>query len=190
MPVIEATRVAYATDDPTILAAYREAKARRYEFSRRLLRNASAIGHNLGPLSQKKPNGGEEIIGLKPDVSGIAPAGWRLTPDGKKLNPIITKAGDVARRWLSMHQPTDDMDPLTVLKDHGLLAQSRVTSGGAYAVYRPVLFDHDDRLWVCYSGTPENDLGEPAEPTWPPVPLADCLVALARAEAAVTAHLN
>jgi hypothetical protein len=190
VPVTEATRLAYSTDDPAILAAYRQAKAARHEFSQRLLRNAAAIGHNLGPLSHKKPGGGEEIIGLMPDLSGITPAGWRLTNQGKRLAPRIDRTGDVARRWLSMHQPDDSMDALAVLKDHGLVAHSRVTSGDAYAFYRPVLFEYNNRLWVCYQGAPENDDNKPADPNWPPVPLEECLAALAKAEAAHTAHLN
>jgi hypothetical protein len=190
VPVTEATRLAYSTDDPAVLAAYRQAKAARHEFSQRLLRNAAAIGHNLGPLSYKKPNGGEEIVGLRPDDSGIAPEGWHLTNQGKRLAPRIDRRGDVARRWLSLHQPDDSTDALAVLKDHGLVAQSRVTSGGSYACYRPALFEYDGRLWVCYRGNPENDDEQPTQPTWPPVPLEECLAALARAEAAPTAHLN
>lgn len=184
-------KIAYATDDPAVLDAYRAARAARHEFSRRLLADAAALGHNRGPRSRKGPHGGEEIVGLEPDGSGIAPPGWHLVEQGRRLAPRIGYLGNKARAWLVQHQLPDGADALQVLLEHGLVAQSRVEYGGKFTVYRPALFEWDGRLWACYLGRPEaDDGGEPAGLTWPQVPLDDCLAALARAEAATTAHAN
>jgi hypothetical protein len=182
---------AYATDDPAILAAYRTAKAARHEFTKKLIPAVAAIGNNLGPLvAARKTCGGEEIVGLRPDKSGKIPAGWRLTDRGARLAPAITRAGDQARRWLAEHQPPAGTDPLAVLGQHGLPGLSRVGNVYAYKDYEPVVFEWDDKLWACYKGQPITEDGEPAEVTWPVVPVADCLVAMARAEGAATAHAN
>jgi hypothetical protein len=185
------TRYAYATDDPDILDAYRASRVARHQFSKKLLPAAAKLGHNAGPLVAKKGSSGrEEIIGLKPDGTGKAPAGWHLVNRGKRLAPAVGRAGDQARRWLVEHQPPAGTDPLAVMLEHGLVELSRVEVGGSFTDFRPALFEWDGKLWACYKGQPITDNGTPAEVTWPAVPTEDCLVALARAEAATTAHLN
>lgn len=192
MPKTDHSKQAYATDDPAALAAYRTAKTGRDEFNRRLHADAAALGHNLGPMWRRQIKGvGMEIVGLRPDASRRAPAGWHLVERGRRLAP----AGSPARRWLVEHQPTADIDPLAVLLERGLVARSRDEHGGSFTIFRPVLFEWDGRLWACYKGAPladdDNDLAEPAGTpaglTWPRVALEDCLVALARAEAVAAA---
>jgi hypothetical protein len=181
MPRVQ--RYAYATDNPAALDAYRRARADRHEFGTRLLADAAELGHNVGPMSRKTVDGGEEIVGLKPDSPAVAPPGWRFVERGKRLAPRAGEPGNKARRWLAERQPPAGTNPLQVLSGHGLTGISRAEIDGKFADFRPVLFEWDGRLWACY-------LGEPDGVTWPQVPLADCLIALARAENAPSSTAN
>jgi hypothetical protein len=181
MPLTQ--RYVYATDNPAALDAYRRARADRHEFGTRLLADAAELGHNVGPLSRKTVDGGEEIVGLKPDGSAVAPLGWHFVERGKRLAPRTGHLGNKARRWLADHQPPAGTNPLQVLSVHGLPGVSRIETGGQFADFRPVLFEWDGRLWACYRG-------EPDWVTWPQAPLADCLIALARAGNAPYAIAN
>src|SRR6201990_3486631 len=82
VPITESPQVANATGDPAAIAAYRECKAKRSTFSQMLYEDATAIGHNLGPLSRRNFEFREEVVGLRPDGSGIIPQGWRICPQG------------------------------------------------------------------------------------------------------------
>lgn len=177
------SKFAYSTTDPEALAAYRAALVVRREFGARLRRAAAALGDNLGPLVSVKEFGGpEEITGLEPAATGKKPAGWRLVPSRKRLEPAIGKAGDQARRWLVEHQPPADADPRYVLKAHGLAYYSRVPSArGTQLTLRPHLFEFDDRLWACYRGHPDGDWpGDDPGLTWPQVSLDEFVQAYAK----------
>ncbi len=173
-------KYAYCTDDPAALDAYRQASARRHEFTMRLRPAAAAIGGNLGPVSAPGGFGGpEEILGLMPDGSGQIPAGWRLRARPQRLEPATGRAGNPARKWLSDFKPPPDVDPTYMLKTHGLAYQSRIWKGATYTAHHPLVFEHDGLLWACYLGQPEgDDWHEPHNITWPAVDVDDFVAAM------------
>lgn len=182
---------AYATDGPEAIAAYRAARAARTEFSSRLLAAAAALGGNIGPVSGPQGFGGPEVIyGLMPDGSGTTPAGWRIVSRGtsKRLEPATGAAGKNAVRWLAAFQPPPEVDPLYVLKAHGLAYQSRTRrAGGGHNTHSPIVFEHRGKLWAGYLGQPDGDFpGEPSGLTWDEVPWQDYMRAKVGRELADT----
>jgi hypothetical protein len=174
---------AYSTNDPAIVAVYRQTRAAMTEFLPRLRVDCAALGGNKGPLVRTGMWGRpDRLVALEPDGSGVIPESWRIVRG--RLEPRRGKPGDTARAWLADHQPPDLRHALT---EHGLPRHSTTPAAGQGFTHRlipPALFELDDELWACYEGPPGGVfVADDGECTWTPRKLSEYYTARETAEA-------
>lgn len=186
------TETAYSTDNPEIVAAYRDACAARRDHARRIVDAVRDLGADherilgtgdgisaptitgLTPLRRPDtvvPNNDEDYEGAVHLTNYVIPDGWRIVRE--RLEPRRGKPGQAAREWLAQHQPVDVRG---VMSTHGLPRAAWIPRRGdfGYTVSAPNLFEHDGTLWACYAGEPgagEMDRGETC--TWTPRKLSE-----------------
>lgn len=150
---ITSTSVVYSTDDPQLLARYRQAVADRDALTDRLDADLQELG--AGPEIYGSPGG----HGYADEFTAVAqrgrylPPGWAAAGRGK-LRPIAGPAGDVARQWLADHQPAD---PRHELAAHGLPRQVWIPipgEPGENQITQVELLEHDGVLWARYAAEP------------------------------------
>jgi hypothetical protein len=158
---------AYSTDDPEIVAAYRQAVAERNAFGPRIRADVEALG--AGPRvmvrSSAFPGDRDKVVALEQSGDHV-PDGWRVVRGN--LEPRRGKRGEAARQWLADHQPVDVRH---VMEQHGLPRASWVSDpqrGWTHKICKPALFEHEGTLWACYFGEPgKSGSGFDEEPcTW------------------------
>jgi hypothetical protein len=180
----------YSTSDPKALAAYRAAVIARDAFLDQLRSDAAELGGNDGPVIVFETGGPMRLAGLRPAGEGMS-QGWAWRLIRGRLEPARFGPGvAAAQRWLDEHQVPGDCDPRYVLKAHGLAYQTRVGPLSKYQIHVPVLFEHDDRLWVRYVGQPKGDdvlSDEVFSITWEPVMPSVFLAAKEACEASTAA---
>jgi hypothetical protein len=162
---------AYSTDEPEILAAFREAAAAMADYLPRLREEIATIGGAKNPLVFSGMWGSpDELVALEPDGSGVIPDGWRMVRS--RLEPRRGGPGEGARKWLADHQPPDIRHTLAA---HGLPRHAYLSSpSGGFRLIPPVLFEHDGSLWACYDGEPGRGYLDDGKPcTWTPRRLSE-----------------
>lgn len=147
------TGFVYSTDDPQLLALYRQAVADRDALNQRLDADLEALG--AGPDIYGSPGG----HGFPDEFDAVGqrgqhlPTGWAAAGRGK-LRPIAGPDGDIARRWLADHRPAD---PRHELAAHGLPRQVWIPitgEPGEYEIKQVELLEHDGLLWARYDAEP------------------------------------
>jgi hypothetical protein len=171
------SEIAYSTDNPEAVAAFRAACAERNEFGPRVKAAAEQLGKNNGALFFSGVFGPRTCAGLAPADPADPPEGWVYSKTKDLLVPRRGKAGDVARAWLDEHK--SPVDPLNVLSDHGLPRNDDLgaDSQGRMRVGVPEVFHHDGVLWAHYRGGPHGLFGSPKECSWTPRKLSEYFAA-------------
>lgn len=147
-----ADQYAYSTDNPDIVAAYRQALADRNTMGKRIHDDAIALGCTGRAMVRSGAFAGDpdRITALEQQGNHV-PDGWRVVRGN--LEPRRGKPGEGARQWLSDHQPVDVRH---VMEGHGLPRASWVPKGNGFGwkIVKPAFFEHDGTLWACYEGEP------------------------------------
>lgn len=164
---------AYSTSDPTIVAAYRQAKADAADVGKRIAGDLKKLG--AGPRVFVRNSG---FSGIAATLTAIEqqgdhiPDGWRVVRGN--LEPRRGKPGAQARQWLADHQP---VDVRSVMEKHGLPRSCWTPRDREFgwAISRPALFEHDGTLWASYASEPgTSDSGFDTEKcTWTPRKLSE-----------------
>jgi hypothetical protein len=147
------TDVVYSSNDPRLLAIYRQALADRDALTNRLAADLEALGAGPGIYGHSGGHGfPDEFTAI--DQCGLhLPPGWAVAGRGK-LRPIVGPAGDIARQWLAEHRPAD---PRHELAAHGLPRQVWIPipgEPGEYQIAQVDLAEHDGVLWARYPAEP------------------------------------
>lgn len=182
------TNVAYSTNDPTTVAAYRQAYADRAAAGKRIAADVKALG--AGPRVFVRGSG----FSNTPDrITAIEQAGDHI-PDGWRkvrgyLEPRRGKPGEPARQWLAEHQPVDVRH---VMEAHGLPRACWVPRENEFGwtIVAPKLFEHDGTVWACYEAEPgTGGSGFDTEKcTWTPRRLSEFYAAWEAHEASTAAE--
>ncbi|MFI1194035.1 hypothetical protein ACH4T9_12370 [Micromonospora sp. NPDC020750] len=146
------TEHVYSTSNPTIVAAYRKAKADAAEAGKRIAADVKKLG--AGPRVFVRTSG---FSGITASLTAIEqqgdhiPEGWRVVRGN--LEPRRGKPGEAARQWLADHQPADVRH---VIEQHGLPRAAWIPRGNdfGYRIVAPKLFEHDGTLWASYAAEP------------------------------------
>jgi hypothetical protein len=183
------TPTAYATNDPTVVAAFLAARDAESAFASHVIREAYALGNNTGVMRNGITSGqGYTTVGLAPKDEADPPAGWTYSSRKRMLVPARGRAGDAARQWLKDHQPPAEANVYGVLAAHGLPQNDlRGFKDGARLFSVPMVGHVDGTVWALYDGTPgvwyESEPREPSPP-WEKRKLSEFYAAQEAAEAA------
>lgn len=160
-------QLVYSTDNPTIVAAWRQSQA-DFEASRlKTNAEAAAFGKNKGVLVQRSL-GRLRVIGLAPDDPQDPPDGWRYVRE--QLEPRRGKPGEAARQWLADAQPPTFRDRLE--QEYGLPMHYGFLG-------TPGMFEQGGEVWVIYGGEPDGEVG----PLWHQRKLSEFYAAKERLQA-------
>lgn len=178
------TQIAYSTDDPEAVAAFKAAAEALRGFTAQIIADGHALGKNKGVYRSDHVFGGYTVAGLAPDDPNDPPEGWVYSKGRDMLVPRRGKAGDPARAWLDAHKPPKDL--LAVLADFGLPHNDNLGAkdSGSFRIGVPTVFELDGTLWAGYRGHPYASFGGPDECTWAPRKLSEFHAALEAREAA------
>jgi hypothetical protein len=167
----------YATDDPTIVAAYETADRLFHDMMKRAATDALALGKNKGLLVLRGAGWGvlTSIAGLAPDDPDDPPAGWRYLKTRDRLEPQRGLGGGDARRWIADHQPGADADVRGVLETHGLPRSIDYCRDDQYYIGTAAIVLHDGTLWARFDA-------EAKDCTWPRRKLSEFYAAVEAAE--------
>lgn len=142
---------AYWTADPTIVDAYKTARAAQTAYTDRLVADTKALGGNAGPYARWDTwFGGLSMTGLRPG-DGEPPAGWRYLKTYDRIEPMRGKPGAGARAWLSDHQMPAEANVRAVMAAHGLPIHVQGAMDDGIGLYLPSIALYGDRLWATCS---------------------------------------
>ncbi len=162
----------YSTDDPTVVAAFLDARRQLQGFVIMVTAAARELGKNTGVMraAGTADGGAGTTIGLAVDDPDDPPAGWVYNRGRKMLRPVRGRAGNAARQWLDDHQPPPGAAVHAILARFGLPLHDLLGNIGdmSYRFSVPTVGHVDGVVWALYQGHPgvwyDLALTEPSPP--------------------------